>query len=356
MTRNPLVALLVEDDPSWREILIEILNDYGLRVHCTDNLQDAIEMLRGTNYKLAIVDLSLAGQDHHNQDGLQVLNAIQRFAPGCKGILLTGHASVELAIVAIQEFGALTCLQKENFRRSELREIISKVLVTPDSIIAEISEADTKNKLSVMDKKPTTENELTPLALVVEDDAGWRSLLTELLLDSGFEVHLCSSYGEASGLLQRDFYQLAIADISLASSLEPENNQDGFRLLKKTQKAGIPTVIVSGFADPDLIDQAYSDHQIFACFEKQSFNRKGFVQTVAKIGDKNLLPNNLTKREVEVLSLVAQGLGNKEIASNLHISTNTVKRHLKSIYAKLEVNTRAAASAYAVQRHIGTGI
>ena len=133
MTHNPLVALLVEDDPSWQAILTEILNDYGLRVDCTDNLQAAIEMLRATPYRLAIVDLSLAGKNHHNQDGLHVLGAIQRFTPGCNSILLTGHASVELAVAAIQDYGAQTCLQKENFRRVEFREIINKVLATPVS-------------------------------------------------------------------------------------------------------------------------------------------------------------------------------------------------------------------------------
>ena len=54
----------------------------------------------------------------------------------------------------------------------------------------------------------------------------------------------------------------------------------------------------------------------------------------------------LTEREIEVLTLVAQGLTNKEIASALFISVNTVKRHLKPIFEKLEVNSRAAASAY----------
>jgi DNA-binding NarL/FixJ family response regulator len=356
MTTNPLMALLVEDDPSWQAILTEILNDYGMRTECTDNLQNATEMIRTTNYRLAIVDLSLSGRDHHNHDGLEVLKAIQRFAPGCKGILLTGHASVEIAVAAIQEYRALTCLQKENFRRSEFRKIISKILVTPDSIIADSNKTVTKSKSSVLDNKPSSENQLSPLALVVEDDAGWRSLLTELLFDSGFEVYVSSSYGEALGLLNREKFRLAIADISLASSLEPENNQDGLRLLNNTCKANIPTIIVSGFADPDLIEQAFTDQNIFACFEKQAFDRNTFIQTISKISEKNQIHKNLTKREIEVLSLLAQGLGNKEIAKKLHISTNTVKRHLKSIYTKLEVNTRAAASAYAAQQRIGTGI
>ena len=92
MTLAPPTALIVEDDPSWQGILSEILQDYGLEIDCTDNLKDAVEYLRSVPYRLAVVDLSLAGKDHHNQDGLQVLEAVRRFVPGCDSILLTGHA------------------------------------------------------------------------------------------------------------------------------------------------------------------------------------------------------------------------------------------------------------------------
>jgi len=53
----------------------------------------------------------------------------------------------------------------------------------------------------------------------------------------------------------------------------------------------------------------------------------------------------LTDREHEVLDLLAQGLTNKEIAEKLYITTNTVKRHLKAIFEKLDVHTRSAATA-----------
>jgi DNA-binding NarL/FixJ family response regulator len=141
----------------------------------------------------------------------------------------------------------------------------------------------------------------------------------------------------------------------LASSLEPDQNLDGYRLLNSTRQAKIPTIVVSGYADPDLIDRAYAEHQIFACFEKQAFERKAFVQTIQQVREQTQHAHNLTQREIEVLALLAKGLGNKEIAVQLHISTNTVKRHLKSIYAKLEVNTRAAASAYAIRLGLGRG-
>jgi len=51
----------------------------------------------------------------------------------------------------------------------------------------------------------------------------------------------------------------------------------------------------------------------------------------------------LTRRELSVLRLVAHGLGNKEVASELGISTHTVKYHLASLLSKLGVHTRTEA-------------
>ena len=48
----------------------------------------------------------------------------------------------------------------------------------------------------------------------------------------------------------------------------------------------------------------------------------------------------ITEREQEILRLLADGLSNQEIAKQLFISVNTVKTHIKNIYAKLEVNNR----------------
>jgi DNA-binding CsgD family transcriptional regulator len=60
----------------------------------------------------------------------------------------------------------------------------------------------------------------------------------------------------------------------------------------------------------------------------------------------------LSAREVEVLGLVASGLGNREISTRLSISPATTSRHLVNIYAKLGVSTRAAATAYALRNHL----
>jgi DNA-binding NarL/FixJ family response regulator len=60
-------------------------------------------------------------------------------------------------------------------------------------------------------------------------------------------------------------------------------------------------------------------------------------------------PEILTERETEVLRLVAQGMGNKQIARMLQVGEKTVKTHVSNILAKLGVQSRTQAALYAVR-------
>ncbi len=60
----------------------------------------------------------------------------------------------------------------------------------------------------------------------------------------------------------------------------------------------------------------------------------------------------LTDRELEVLRLVAKGMSNKEIATELVIAENTVKNHVRNILEKLELRTRMEAAMYAVREKL----
>jgi len=63
-------------------------------------------------------------------------------------------------------------------------------------------------------------------------------------------------------------------------------------------------------------------------------------------------PDGLTTHEVEVLSVVAQGLTNEQVAERLVISPRTVDTHLTSIYSKIGISSRAAATRYAIKHHL----
>ena len=62
--------------------------------------------------------------------------------------------------------------------------------------------------------------------------------------------------------------------------------------------------------------------------------------------------DSLTKRELEILKLIAQGLLNKEIAAMLNISERTVKNHISNIFKKIDVSDRTQAAVFAIKNGI----
>lgn len=342
MTQN-FRALIVDDDSSWQQIMSEILIDNGFDVDTASTLDEAVESLKATPHRLAVVDLSLSASDHHNQDGLRVLDHVRRLDPNCRSVLLTGFATVEIAVKALTEHNAFTFLRKESFKRSEFKDIIKRILISAPSTTEETPAASP-------DPKPASVSVsgISPKVLIVDDDAGWRSILEDLIQEAEFQPVVSASFGEALGLLRKDKFALAVVDLSLRGN----QNLDGLQLLKITQGHHIPTIVISGLSEPDEIKRIYAEHSISAYIEKQAFDRNAFKRILADTREASLSSNELsvlTDREREVLDLLAQGLTNKEIAEKLVITTNTVKRHLKAIFEKLNVHTRAAATAIATR-------
>ncbi len=310
------------------------------------NVDEAALLLKSQPHRLAVVDLSLSPNDHNNVDGLRVLDSIRRLDPNCRAILLTGFATVELAVTALTDYGAFTFLRKESFHRSQFREIVYRILVSPPYLSAPAPASGIVGSSSKA-VKDASDPQKSPheKALIVEDDAGWRSILEELLTEAGFQVRSCAGFGDAFGYLHKERFTLAVIDLSLGNSVD-NSNQDGYQLLGTTRSENIPSIVVSGITETEEIQRIYSEFAISAYIQKQAFDRAVFRRVVDETRLKSCSElNALTTREREVLDLLAQGLTNKEIAEKLFITTNTVKRHLKAVFEKLDVHTRSAATA-----------
>ncbi len=124
-------------------------------------------------------------------------------------------------------------------------------------------------------------------------------------------------------------------------------------------------IILTTFANPDdvklaldadvggyVLKDALPQEMISAIrlvFAGRPFYDPAVMQIIIKKPSKeeNLL-SELTVREAEVLNALSQGLSNKEIAVELYVSENTVKKHISSILTKLGLKDRTKAAIYAV--------
>jgi DNA-binding NarL/FixJ family response regulator len=111
---------------------------------------------------------------------------------------------------------------------------------------------------------------------------------------------------------------------------------DGY-ILKDTESSELKRAILSIFNG-----ESYIQPSLIPAMNNRLINRD--------IDDARI--KSLTKREMEVLIAVANGMSNKEIAATLHISERTVKNHISNIFKKIEVCDRTQAAVFAIKNNI----
>ncbi|NLP34176.1 MAG: response regulator transcription factor [Clostridiales bacterium] len=111
---------------------------------------------------------------------------------------------------------------------------------------------------------------------------------------------------------------------------------------------------VDGYVLKDS-ESALLKKAIYCVYNGETFIQPELAPVLNKrLDQKNSAASNssLTKREIEVLKLLAEGLFNKEIAYTLNISEKTVKNHVSNIFKKINVSDRTQAAVYAIKNNI----
>jgi DNA-binding NarL/FixJ family response regulator len=330
MNTDPHYALVVDDDPRWRELVAGILRELGWSVTAVGEPPAFL-----TGYHLAVLDMALDPAAPDNRDGLTLLKQLTNTPTRC--IFVSGVDDADLIAEIQQHPNVIDLIHKDSFQRETFVALIQQV------------------------SAPLAEAPESPNILIVEDDLRWRAIYEDILAEAGYQRQCAASYGEARGWLQRANFVLAVVDLHLASSTAPQDNRDGFWLLRAARQRGVPTIVVSALGAPEDIDRAYEQFGVYAFVEKEGFDRRAFARIVSEAiastaaapvepaSETSLLLGDLTDREREVLDLLTQGYTNRQIAEALLITPNTVKKHVDHILQKLGVKNRAGAVSVALR-------
>ena len=151
-----------------------------------------------------------------------------------------------------------------------------------------------------------------------------------------------------------------------------ENNLNQIQYIKENYK-NVKTLIVDFNEDKDLFfklshlnidgyilgtflkeDIAYAIHKISTgvkFYDRELLYKIVNPEPAATVASTNTINfnNTLTRRELEILSELSNGLSNHEISCNLNISENTVKKHISNIFMKINVKDRTQAIIYAYE-------
>lgn len=117
----------------------------------------------------------------------------------------------------------------------------------------------------------------------------------------------------------------------------------------KLSKLNIDGYMLSSFGKEDI---NYALHKISTgtkFYDRELLYRLVEAEPAATLTAKNNIGAPLTRRELEILSQLSNGLSNFEISKNLNISENTVKKHISNIFIKINVKDRTQAIIYAYE-------
>jgi DNA-binding NarL/FixJ family response regulator len=187
------------------------------------------------------------------------------------------------------------------------------------------------------------------LKVLVVDDHDVVQWGFRLLLDKQSWVERCLAAGdrdEAVDICRRVQPEVALVDMLLGSESGAEVCEEirgvspATRVLLISGAGVISPFVARSAGASGFISKDWSAVDVVKAVRMVSLGTEVFA-------DEDALDSPLSAREQEVLTLIATGSTNKEIAGQLHLSPHTVKEHTSSIYRKLGVRNRAEATRQA---------
>jgi two-component system OmpR family response regulator len=177
--------------------------------------------------------------------------------------------------------------------------------------------------------------------LVVDDDADFRALVVSALVQAGFEPLEAATGSDALECATRKRPGLVILDVRLPDL----SGYEVCRELRDRLGASVPVMFVSG-ERIESFDRVAGllvggDDYLVKPFELDELVARARRLVERPCGSKQ--SSSLTRRESQVLALLADGLTPSEVAEDLIISRSTVGTHIEHIYEKLGARTRAHA-------------
>lgn len=203
-------------------------------------------------------------------------------------------------------------------------------------------------------------------AIVIDDHRLFVDVIKALLERMGFDVIAIARSAEEALALSASSPDLVLVDVGLP-------DQSGL-VLGRTLLAifpGAKVLALTALDDPRAVEEAARSgfhgyllkdqpvtqfsESIRAALEGEFVFPRRFVSTNETRGahdESQLFADQLTPREREVLALLVEGASGQMVARRLGISSNTVRTHVQSILAKLQVHSRLEAVAFAVRHGV----
>jgi two-component system, NarL family, nitrate/nitrite response regulator NarL len=181
--------------------------------------------------------------------------------------------------------------------------------------------------------------------LIADGDGKARGELARLLESGGFRVSEAARGDEAISLVREEQASLAILEIPLAVL----SGYEVCRALKSELGSTFPVLFLSG-ARTESYDRVAgllvgADDYLVKPYAPDELLARVRLLTLRSRPLAGIARSDLTRRETEVLRLLAQGLSQREIAGRLTISPKTVGTHIEHVLRKLGVHSRAQAVA-----------